>query len=286
MPHKFPKPRATAIEKHVIAAQEAVKQAALVWGPETLAGYRHRSLQEITEAARCLAAPALRTLSEICANTSAPDAARVKAAQTILDRAYGRAPTVVALTTNAATSLTQEQLLQATRAILEGRLARAKDVTPSVAPGITPAAPLADSPSTPAHIYNTSAESARPTDPTGPGLAPPFPESTPTPTPTHAAGPTTAPALATPPPPPTPPIYPGSPLEGGGDRKGSPRPRRQKRKSQITKATPEPKPVKLTKGVARKEAAAKAAIEAALFSTNKIEVAAPTIKEARRWKKS
>ncbi|MDR3537829.1 MAG: DUF5681 domain-containing protein [Acetobacteraceae bacterium] len=53
-------------------------------------GGRPRALKDVEEAARAHTTDAIRTLASICKSRKAPDAARVAAANALLDRAWGR----------------------------------------------------------------------------------------------------------------------------------------------------------------------------------------------------
>jgi len=53
-------------------------------------GGRPKALKDIEEAARAHTEDAIATLAAICKNPSAPDAARVAAANALLDRGWGR----------------------------------------------------------------------------------------------------------------------------------------------------------------------------------------------------
>lgn len=53
-------------------------------------GGRPKALKEVEEAAREHTTDAIRTLASICKSRKAPEAARVAAANSLLDRAWGR----------------------------------------------------------------------------------------------------------------------------------------------------------------------------------------------------
>ena len=53
-------------------------------------GGRPKALKAVEEAARAHTEAAISTLAAICQNTAAPEAARVAAANALLDRAWGK----------------------------------------------------------------------------------------------------------------------------------------------------------------------------------------------------
>jgi hypothetical protein len=53
-------------------------------------GGRPKALKAVEEAARAHTGDAIETLASICKNTQAPEAARVAAANALLDRAWGK----------------------------------------------------------------------------------------------------------------------------------------------------------------------------------------------------
>ena len=61
---------------------------------------RARLLREVEILARTHTNLAILTLVRICENDEAPEAARVQAAKTLLDRGWGKAPQVVEVSTN------------------------------------------------------------------------------------------------------------------------------------------------------------------------------------------
>lgn len=73
---------------------------------------RPKIVKEIQELARENTEAAMKTLVSICTNKKAPPAARVGAANAILDRGYGKAPATLTLNrTRDVSELSTEQLL-------------------------------------------------------------------------------------------------------------------------------------------------------------------------------
>lgn len=79
---------------------------------------RPKEYREVVALAREKSAAAIATLAEIMTNTELRESARVKAAEVLLDRGYGKAPQTVNINTDA---MSDEELFSEARAIIMRR---------------------------------------------------------------------------------------------------------------------------------------------------------------------